>query len=137
MSLSSAGFLGLGLDELEELHDLLAVEALVEVEDLRPVLEEKEGQALDGDLVGVDGLSGAGEGEFLDADLELLVVAQEVRRTWRSGRSTKFLTVAWSLGKIFMAETVLARECKRSLAFSTRAASEVPAAVPAGGVFAI
>ena len=35
MSLSSAGFLGLGLDELEEFQDLLAVQALVEEEDLQ------------------------------------------------------------------------------------------------------
>jgi len=71
------GPLGHVLDEIEELHELVAVQAAIKIEDLGPVLEEKEGQALEGGFVGVDGLSGAGEAEFLDADLEPLVGLEE------------------------------------------------------------
>ena len=74
----AAGLLGDLLDQLQEIEKLLAVEAAIEIEDLRPVLEKEEGQALDGRLVGVDDLAGAGEGVFLDAHFEPRVGLEEV-----------------------------------------------------------
>ena len=70
--------LGHGLDKVEELHELLAVEAAVEIEDLGPVLEKEEGQALERSFVGIDDLAGAGEREFLDPGLEPLVGLEEL-----------------------------------------------------------
>ncbi len=55
------GPLGDGLDDLEEIEELLALEAPVEVEGLHPVLEEEERQALDGRLVDVSDFVGEDE----------------------------------------------------------------------------
>ena len=71
--------LGFRFDQLEQIEDLGPVQALVEKEAVQAVLEEEERQALDGHFVGVRGFPFVGEGEFLDADLELAVDGQEIR----------------------------------------------------------
>ncbi len=71
------GFLRFALDELEEIDDLVPVEALIKEKRLHPVLEEEEGEALDGHLVPVDRLAAEREGVLLDPDLELPVVIEE------------------------------------------------------------